>query len=253
MVSGPQAAGMMRADDVLAQFRALPVRAVADAVAELGRFAVLSPHPDDESLGCGGLIAAACAGGVPPVVVMLTDGAGSHPGSAAYPPARLAAVRRAETRDAVAVLGVPDGNLHFLDAPDAHAAADGPEAEALAGRFAASAAGCDAILTTWRHDPHCDHAAAWAIARRVAHRLGVPLWEFPVWGWTLPSDAALQRTAWLGWRVDISRHLRAKRVAVAAHASQHGRLIMDSPEAFVLPAAFLALFDGPFETLVRAP
>ncbi len=248
MKAGLAKVGLVRAQDVLAKFRALPV-----APSGLGRFAVLSPHPDDESLGCGGLIASACAAGVPPVVVMLTDGAGSHPGSAEYPPARLATLRRAESHAAAAALGLPEGQLHFLDAPDAAAPSEGPGAEALAARFADLAAGCGAILTAWRHDPHCDHAAAWAIARLAADRLGAELWEFPVWGWTLPADTALPEAAWEGRRVDISAFLPNKRRAVVAHQSQHGRVVHDSPEAFVLPPAFLALFDGPFETLVRAP
>ncbi len=43
---------------------------------------VLAPHPDDESLGCGALLAAAFAG-KGARVVCLTDGSGSHPGSRA--------------------------------------------------------------------------------------------------------------------------------------------------------------------------
>jgi hypothetical protein len=36
-------------------------------------------------------------------------------------------------------------------------------------------------------------------------------------------------------RLDIARHLPAKRRAVACHRSQHGALITDSPTAFALP------------------
>src|SRR5690606_16204888 len=47
------------------------------------RITVIAPHPDDESLGCGGLIAALAADGRAVQVVFVTDGAGSHPNSAA--------------------------------------------------------------------------------------------------------------------------------------------------------------------------
>ena len=42
-------------------------------------FVVLSPHPDDESLGMGGLIALARRNHQDVSIVAVTDGAGSHP------------------------------------------------------------------------------------------------------------------------------------------------------------------------------
>ena len=68
---------------------------------------VLAPHPDDETLGCGGFVIEACKRGRPPLIVAVTDGAGSHAGSTAYPPARLKALRAAELRSAAQILGVP--------------------------------------------------------------------------------------------------------------------------------------------------
>ena len=61
---------------------------------------VVAPHPDDESLGCGGLIAACCTQGIVVRLVVLSDGAGSHPGSQRYPAARLCALREAEVKEA---------------------------------------------------------------------------------------------------------------------------------------------------------
>ncbi len=52
-------------------------------------FVVVAPHPDDESLACGGLIADACRQGLRGKVVIVSDGVGSHPNSRAYPPDRL--------------------------------------------------------------------------------------------------------------------------------------------------------------------
>ena len=93
----------MRAAEAHTSMRALPVRAVAALVAA-GPLVILAPHPDDESLGCGGIIAACCTAGMPPFVVVITDGAGSHPNSIVYPPGRLVALRQAgfsSVRDAV--------------------------------------------------------------------------------------------------------------------------------------------------------
>lgn len=251
MVHHLRAAAGMIAADLLASFRELPL--VGPREVPGLRFAVLAPHPDDESLGCGGMIAAACAAGHPPPVMILTDGARSHPGSADYPAAAMAAVRAQEVRHATRMLGLPDDRLHLLGLPDADAPHDDAGVAAAARSVADRADGCDTLLVSWRHDPHGDHVAAYLIARRAAALIGARLLEYPVWGWTLPPETGLPAAPWDGWRVDVAAHLAAKRRAIAAHRSQHGQVVTDDPAGFVLPASFLAIFEEPWETLVQAP
>ena len=87
---------------------------------------VLAPHPDDESLGCGGMIAAACEAGTPPVVVFITDGAASHPGSRRFDATARRDIREQEARRAAAVLGLAEDRLVFLRLPDGAAPHEGP-------------------------------------------------------------------------------------------------------------------------------
>ena len=47
-------------------WRQLPPGRLTDIVGD-GTCLILAPHPDDESLGCGGLIAACIAAGRPPL------------------------------------------------------------------------------------------------------------------------------------------------------------------------------------------
>src|ERR1700712_4437889 len=100
---------MTTAGNVHQGWKALPVGNLSDVIGS-GTCLILAPHPDDESLGCGGLIAACVAAGPPPIVVILTDGAGSHH-SPSYPPERLRAVREQEARQAVAHLGLPPDRI----------------------------------------------------------------------------------------------------------------------------------------------
>jgi LmbE family N-acetylglucosaminyl deacetylase len=209
---------------------------------------ILAPHPDDESLGCGGLIAACCQRGRPPFVVILTDGAASHPGSMEYPPDRLRALRAQEARRAVAALGLAPDSLAFFSYPDA-ALPSSPEVSARVARLAQEQ-GCSVILAPWLYDPHCDHEAAAIIARDAAKLAQCRLLSYPVWGWLLPPDQQLPVNAVAGYKLPIPAHLRAKHNAVAAHASQYSGLIDDSPHGFRLPRELLAVFERPYEVFL---
>ena len=111
--------------------------------------------------------------------------------------------------------------------------------------------GCGVLLAPWRHDPHGDHEATHEIAAAAAHLTRAAHLAYPVWGWTLPPGAVLNGPEPAGYRLDITRHLPAKRRAIAAHASQHGKVITDDPCGFTLPPTLLALFDRPFEVFLR--
>ena len=91
------------------------------------RLLIFSPHPDDETLGCGGLIQQVKAAGGKVRVVFLTNGDGFRVGVErefrrlnALPQdyVRFAAVRQDETCRALAKLGVPRTDITFLGYPD---------------------------------------------------------------------------------------------------------------------------------------
>jgi len=244
---------MVRAGAVLDALRDLPV---ADSGTVLGAepVLVLAPHPDDESLGCGGLMAEHYARGHDVHVMVLTDGAGSHPRSREYPPARLVALRMAEARAAIAALGLPEDRIDFLGLPDGHAPLNGRRLKEAASRVAAHAIsrGVRTICTTSPHDPHRDHRAAYRLGQLVAREVGARLLLYPVWTWTLPPTAWVSKMRVRGARLDIARHVTAKRRSIACHRSQITDLIRDDPTGFRMSPEFLAIFDWPFEVFVDA-
>jgi LmbE family N-acetylglucosaminyl deacetylase len=231
----------------------LPIGRLTDIIGT-GRCVVLAPHPDDESLGCGGLIASCVADGRPPSVLILTDGTGSHPGSVAYPADRLRALRRQEAITAVEALGLSPEYIHFLDQKDTAAPKEGPAFDAVVEMIlrVTPPAATTAILAPWRHDPHCDHEAAALLAERAAALRNIRLVSYPVWGWTLPEASEIDEPPSTGWRLDISHHLPAKRRAIGAHLSQYGGLIMDDPTGFQFPPNVLSVFDRLFETFLSS-
>lgn len=211
------------------------------ALARGGGLVVVAPHPDDESLGCGGVVAAAVAACVEVRIVVVSDGIGSHPNSPTFPPARLRDLRQTETLAAVAELGVGPHDVRFLRLPDREVPTEGPNADAAVDAIVAAAQACNAgaILVTWHHDPHCDHAAAHALVMRARAGLErLKVYAYPVWGWTLPAEHEVG-DAPTGMLFDTKRYRGAKARAIAAHRSQVGDLIDDDPDGFRLPAAMI--------------
>ena len=240
----------MRMREMRVAWEALPVVDLQTLLA--GRKPlILAPHPDDESLGCGGLLAQCAASGVGAQVAVLTDGSRSHPGSVSHPPSRLAARRRQETVDALRILGLSDSDLCWIGAEDTRLPAKGPAAEAIIIALAdlCTLTGCNLVLGPWRHDPHCDHEAAATLAEGLARKTGLPVMSYPVWGWALPDEAEAPASH-AGVRLAINAELTRKQSAIRAHATQYGGVITDSPEGFTLPGHLLSVFDRPYETVL---
>ena len=79
---------------------------------------IVAPHPDDETLGCGGAIALLQAQGCNVNVLVMSDGTLSHPRSRKFPAFRLKALRYTETRSAMKLLGIDPKNIAFFDFKD---------------------------------------------------------------------------------------------------------------------------------------
>ncbi len=217
-------------------------------------FLVLAPHPDDETLGAGGLIACAVEHRIPASVVIVTDGSGSHPGSKAYPRERLIALRREESAAAANLLGLAADKLHHLDLVDRETPASGPAFDATVDAISklVEQTGSRSLFVTWEMDPHCDHKAAAAMARAVCRaKPNLRLWAYPIWGWKLDPHADVVIAPPLGRRLDISVHRLSKRAAIHAHRSQMTNMIGDDPDGFTFTEDALAPFLGDYEYFIE--
>ncbi len=235
-------------------FAEYPLRPAAFA-ATLGPTVVIVPHPDDESLGCGGLLALLRRAGQPVSVALVSDGTMSHPGSAVFSAPARRAVREGELRHALALLGVPTEPL-LLRLPDGAVPA-GParpgfaEAAGRLREFLVETRPAT-VLLPWRRDPHPDHRASYQLAQ--AALAGLPAaprqLEYVVWAWQRAAPADLPQPAdrVAGFRLAIDAVLPQKLRAIAAHRSQVAPgVFTDDAAGFLLADDMLARFRQPFE------
>ena len=198
----------------------LPVIDILDLVPEGARAVIIAPHPDDEVLGCGGLLQLLAAAGRPLQLISVTDGSASHPGSKRWPVERLSTVRPQESAEALRRLGLPLHSLKWLRAgfTDSHVADREAELSAFIERHLRPN---DVVFTTWREDGHCDHEAVGRASAAAATRVGATLHELPVWTWhwAAPEDSFVPWQRARKILLDPALVAR-KRHAIQAFASQ---------------------------------
>lgn len=153
------------ADDDLPDERALvPYEASRFPAAHV---LVLAPHPDDEVFACGGALADLAERGAAIDVLLVTDGAAGAADEAER--RRIASLRAAESRAALAVLGV--GTAYEGGLPDRGLASRGREVEALLASWLVRTAP-DLVFAPSPVETHPDHRAVayalLALARRPA-------------------------------------------------------------------------------------
>ncbi|WP_037347841.1 PIG-L family deacetylase [Sciscionella sediminilitoris] len=209
---------------------------------DIDRIIVVAAHPDDETLGAGGLLAHARRTGIPVTIVVATDGEHSHPASRTRTPATMARIRRAENAAALGLL-CPHAEVRQLGLGDGQLSARRDELteaveECLTSRCL--------LLAPWRDDRHPDHEAAAVVCESLCFRHGTRLLEYPIWlwHWGKPGDVPWARLC----RFDLEDGEReAKQDALAEYRSQLEASTARPGDEPVLPAAVLEHFERPFE------
>lgn len=210
------------------------------------RVVVLAAHPDDETLGAGGLISHLAGLGAVVDVVVATAGEASHPRSTTVTPAELARRREQEVRNAVHELA-PQARVHLLGLPDGELAQH--EQVLLDQLRRLVRPGC-LLLAPWRGDGHPDHEAAGRAAAAVGEFVTVleyPIW---LWHWGRPDDARLPWSQLRAWPIpDAARQRKQK--AMGCHGSQTVPLSSLPGDETLLDAGMLAHFERPVEVYVE--
>lgn len=170
---------------------------------------VIAPHPDDEAIGCGGMICLHRQGGDRVRVVFLTSG---ERGLTGVPEQTARSIREAEAGQAAQVLGVE--GIDFLRLPDLGLDEDRSTAAKELGKVF-DARTPDLIYLPHPEESHPDHAATLPIVRMaLGQRFG---------GTELPELRGYE--VWspmtrYGWVYDISPVMKQKLRAVRCYRSQ---------------------------------
>jgi LmbE family N-acetylglucosaminyl deacetylase len=176
---------------------------------------VLAPHPDDETLGAGGLIARLSRAGVPVTIVAITDGEHAYADTP-----NLADIRIPEQIEALHRLGVPERMIHRLHLPDRDVSG---YADRLAELLLPLVTGDTHLVAPWQRDFHPDHEAAGRAAARVAQWKNLPITYYLFWTWHRGEPSMLSGLGVTKLPL-TDGELKLKLHALQAHVSQfeHG-------------------------------
>lgn len=175
---------------------------------------LLSPHADDEALGCGGLLAALADANIPLKAILVSDssGAGGLPEGADLIRAKefYASIHILHPEAKTEEWGLPDGALQ-------------EHTQTMRSRIASLVAeqGADTVLCPWPMDMHPDHSAlGYAVADVMSAHPGriQRVCFFEVWS-PLPASHILDISPW--WDRKMSA-LRCHKTALACGNYERG-------------------------------
>jgi LmbE family N-acetylglucosaminyl deacetylase len=201
---------------------------------------VVSPHPDDEVLGAGGLIRCAAHAGHEVAVLSVTDG------EAAYPDWKeLNRIRRREVRDALSVLVPQTVTTRHLGIPDGKVDAN---RALLSDAIDRRLSRCTTLIAPYERDGHPDHDATGEVCCELARLRKVTLWRYPIWIWHHGSPGRFAGRPLGRFMLDaVTRAAKAR--ALSCFTSQMRPLGREP----IVPTHVLEYFARPYEVFLHEP
>ncbi|KAM3115116.1 PIG-L deacetylase family protein [Phormidesmis sp. 146-33] len=237
------------------QYLGLAVSSPAIALSQKSAL-IVSPHQDDETLGCGGLIALKREQGTPVQIVFVTDGAASHLWHPNFKSGEIAPIRKQEALEALSILGVEADQIHFLDHRDGKLRyttdSDRQRATDQLTQIIHDFQPGE-IYVTHRHDRSADHEVTHTLVKKAITASGqaIELFEYPIWIlWKTRLFQEVKLSELAGaCRLSIKPVQLKKRQALEAYCSQY--LPIDADGGKVLPHGFLRRFFLPYEVFFK--
>ena len=190
---------------------------------------IIAPHPDDETLGVGGLIAFKKEKKVPVKVIFFTSGEASHISCCNISKEDVASVRRQQALGATAYLGLNSGEIVWQDLQDGKIPCDGES------RFGGSVRDLAEIFQNEKpaeiYCPHpndgwADHRAATEIILSAVQvsRIETRIIYYIIWAWYNAPSTSKRFFNWdNAWKLNIGPVFEKKISAICYY--------MDGPKA----------------------
>jgi LmbE family N-acetylglucosaminyl deacetylase len=206
---------------------------------------VIAPHPDDETLGVGGLIALRRQENSAVRVIFLTSGEASHMSCCSISREEVACIRRQQALEATACLGLNSGEILWQDLQDGRIPCKGEKgfedsvtilAEILKNEKPAEVY-CPHPYDGWR-----DHEATSAIVNEALERSGhdVKLIYYLVWSWYNAPSMRSKFFNWnKAWKLNIERVFE-KKISAIRHYLEGPKAPCGYPFCGRLPRAVIS-------------
>lgn len=186
---------------------------------EGSRVLIVAPHPDDEILGCAGLLQQLAQLKRNIVLVAVTNGTQSHPDSSLYSPHQLNTIRPAESQKALEVLGINHNVQRIaLNLMDGELTT---QQDRLHQALTELIHPNDILVCTFDKDGHPDHEATGRIVQQLANASELICYQVLIWAWhwASPEDSRIPWTKAL--KLELTpQQLKYKNNAILCFKSQ---------------------------------
>lgn len=158
-----------------------------------GSTLIVSPHPDDEVIGCGGLISRLVEEGNSPYIVFMTGGGASHKTCCNLSEEEIIKNRRILTRESLGILGVKEDHIYELNFPDGKIPYPNDEGQvtnddpnifklkSLLSTFQSPLSNLNIFVPHWG-EGWPDHINTAKIIKAITPQ-NAQIWEYCVWMW----------------------------------------------------------------------
>ncbi|BCU67799.1 PIG-L family deacetylase [Sulfolobales archaeon HS-7] len=172
---------------------------------------IIAPHPDDETICCGGLIVDLLKQRKPVHVIFVTDGRFGSKNPSLRGSNILVNLRKEEARRATSVLGLEERNLTFLDFPDKGVSNNIAVKKRITELL--NELKPDAVFYPESTDLHEDHSSIGVFVDEIVGNFG--RYRYIVWG----EKKGVPKLA-----LDITKYYGRKLAALFQYSTQLGGL-----------------------------
>lgn len=195
---------------------------------------IFAPHPDDETLGPGGMLAKRIAEGYAPLIVLVTDGCGlfTHHGISSNPtPQQVADARLDETIKALEILGCDRSAIVSFGIQNGELEQEQERAQQLIENVLREQQP-DEIYFTNKHEGHLEHRLTNTLVHAACDKVGYagPRYQYIV---NLHRDIDLDTLADECISVDVSAYQEQKRQAVNCFRYHLDKISPEQDKPFV--------------------